>query len=259
MAEGECDAVCDDEQRHDPASSNDAGSDVCSSADVKDEPPKHKVKAMKKKKKIPGVVYLSYIPPKMNVKTVRSMLSKYGELGRIFLQPEKDHGKARNFVEGWVEFMDKKVAKRVAATLNGVQVGGKRRAEYYYSLWSIKYLHRFRWTHLNERLAYEKAVRDQRLRTEIAQAKRESNFYISAVQKSKRLRREAREGGEDDASLRQSIDVRQRATDEEIVAKRAKKSAEGMSKPAADLGLLKNIFVSGVATGSDDSENELET
>lgn len=245
-----------DEERPEPTSSDDAPSEVPCSADLKDEAATQKVKT-KKKKKVPGVVYLSYIPPKMNVKTVRSMLSKYGELGRIFLQPEKEHGKPRNFVEGWVEFADKKVAKRVAATLNGVQVGGKRRAEYYHSLWSIKYLHRFRWTHLNERLAYEKAVRDQRLRTEIAQAKRESNFYISAVQKSKRLRREAKEGVEDDASLRRSIDVRQRATDEEIVAKRAKKDADETSKPSADLSLLKNIFVSGV--GLDDSGDELET
>ncbi|XP_077550257.1 activator of basal transcription 1-like [Haemaphysalis longicornis] len=207
---------------------------------------------VKTKKKIPGVVYLSYIPPKMNVKTVRSMLSKFGELGRIFLQPEKQHGKPRNFVEGWVEFTDKKVAKRVASTLNGVQVGGKRRAEYYHSLWSIKYLHRFRWTHLNERLAYEKAVRDQRLRTEIAQAKRESNFYVAAVQKSKRMRREAKEAG-DDESARQSIDVRQRATEEEIAAKRSKKNADNAPKSGADFSLLRNIFVSGVSSDSEDS------
>lgn len=258
MAEGECVAV-DDQQRYDPASSNEESCQVPCPADAKYEAKTQTAKT-KKKKKVPGVVYLSYIPPKMNVKTVRSMLSKYGELGRIFLQPEKDRGKPRNFVEGWVEFADKKVAKRVAATLNGVQVGGKRRAQYYHSLWSIKYLHRFRWTHLNERLAYEKAVRDQRLRTEIAQAKRESNFYISAVQKSKRLRREAEQGLEDDASLQRSIDVRQRATDEEIVAKRAKKNAAETSKPSADLSLLKNIFASGVATGGlDSSSDELET
>lgn len=217
-----------------------------------------KTKAKVKKKKIPGVVYLSYIPPKMNVKTVRSMLSKFGELGRIFLQPEKQHGKPRNFVEGWVEFTDKKVAKRVAATLNGVQVGGKRRAEYYHSLWSIKYLHRFRWTHLNERLAYEKAVRDQRLRTEIAQAKRESNFYVAAVQKSKRLRREAKEAGDGDSSQR-SIDVRQRATEEEIAAKRTRKGTDNAPKPGADFSLLRNIFVSGVSSDSEDSLDKLDT
>uniref|UniRef100_A0A023GB21 Activator of basal transcription 1 n=1 Tax=Amblyomma triste TaxID=251400 RepID=A0A023GB21_AMBTT len=256
MAEEANDAVRDDEERCALAASNDAASDDPGSACGSDGTGKKKTDKVKKQK-TPGVVYLSYIPPKMNVKTVRSMLSKFGEVGRIFLQPEKEHGRPRNFVEGWVEFMDKKVAKRVAATLNGVQVGGKRRAEYYHSLWSIKYLHRFRWTHLNERLAYEKAVRDQRLRTEIAQAKRESNYYISAVQKSKRMRREEKEGG-DSAGSRPSIDVRQRATDDEVIAKRMKKNAEESLKTGADLSLLKNIFISGVA-GSDGSENELDT
>ena len=33
----------------------------------------------------------------------------------------------------------------------------------------MKYLSRFKWTHLNERLAYEKEVHKQRLRTEIMQ------------------------------------------------------------------------------------------
>uniref|UniRef100_A0A0K8R818 Activator of basal transcription 1 n=1 Tax=Ixodes ricinus TaxID=34613 RepID=A0A0K8R818_IXORI len=214
-------------------------------------------KRPKPKKKIPGVVYLSYIPPKMNVKTVRSMLSKFGELGRIFLQPEKPNAKkARSFTEGWVEFADKKDAKCVANALNGTQVGGKRRADYYYSLWSIKYLHRFRWTHLNERLAYEKAVREQRLRTEIAQAKRESNFYIASVEKSKRMRREAK-GKSDQAEPEEaSIDIRQRPTDQQIVAKRARKGndAERTGNSGADLSLLKNIFVSS-ASFEDDAKN----
>ncbi|XP_077500743.1 activator of basal transcription 1-like [Amblyomma americanum] len=257
MAQGVCDASRDEEHCN-HALSTDAASGDPDSANGTNGAEKQRKTGKAKKQKTPGVVYLSYIPPKMNVKTVRSMLTKFGEVGRIFLQPEKEHGRPRNFVEGWVEFMDKKVAKRVAATLNGVQVGGKRRAEYYHSLWSIKYLHRFRWTHLNERLAYEKAVRDQRLRTEIAQAKRESNFYISAVQKSKRMRREAKEGA-DSAGSGSSIDVRQRPTDDEVIAKRLKKNAEEGAKSGADLNLLRNIFVSGVASGSDGSENELGT
>ncbi len=42
----------------------------------------------------------------------------------------------------------------------------------------------FRWTHLNERLAYEQEIRKQRLRQEITLAKKESNFYIQNVEKS---------------------------------------------------------------------------
>ncbi|XP_064477477.1 activator of basal transcription 1-like [Ornithodoros turicata] len=193
-----------------------------------------------KKKKTPGIVYLSYIPPKLNVKMVRQMLSAYGEIGRIFLQPEKPNGRCRTFTEGWVEFADKKVAKLVAHALNNKQVGGKRRAEYYHSLWSLKYLHRFRWTHLNERLAYEKAVREQRLRTEIAQAKRESNFYVSSVEKSKRLKKTGTEGDVTGAKVN---DVRQRATNEEILEEQRKKKGLQTVDSVPDIGLLKNIFI----------------
>lgn len=42
----------------------------------------------KMKKKVPGIVYLSSIPTKMNVKLIKDYLSDFGEVDRIFLQPE---------------------------------------------------------------------------------------------------------------------------------------------------------------------------
>ncbi|XP_043103477.1 activator of basal transcription 1-like [Puntigrus tetrazona] len=42
----------------------------------------------KGKKCVPGIVYLGHIPPRMRPKHMRAMLSVYGEIGRIFLQPE---------------------------------------------------------------------------------------------------------------------------------------------------------------------------
>ncbi len=41
----------------------------------------------------------------------------------------------RNFTEGWVEFTDKRVAKRTAVALNGRPIGGKRRSAYFEDLW----------------------------------------------------------------------------------------------------------------------------
>ena len=52
---------------------------------------------------------------------------------------------------------------------------------------------RFKWTHLSERLAYEKAVHHQRLRTEISQAKREADFFKTNVEKSKRMARKRKQ------------------------------------------------------------------
>lgn len=39
-------------------------------------------------KSIPGIIYLGHIPPRLRPKHLRNMLSSYGEVGRIFLQPE---------------------------------------------------------------------------------------------------------------------------------------------------------------------------
>lgn len=44
-------------------------------------------KLVKKKKKKRGIVFLSTIPPYMNVAKIREIFSKYGDIGRIYLQP----------------------------------------------------------------------------------------------------------------------------------------------------------------------------
>lgn len=43
----------------------------------------------KKKSKTPepGVIYLSRIPALMNVKTIKDIFGQYGEIGKVFLQP----------------------------------------------------------------------------------------------------------------------------------------------------------------------------
>ena len=45
-------------------------------------------KKQKKKKKVAGIVYLSSIPTKMNVKLIRDYFNDYGVVDRIYLQPE---------------------------------------------------------------------------------------------------------------------------------------------------------------------------
>lgn len=94
--------------------------------------------------------------------------------------------KNRIFTEGWVEFTSKRVAREVASTLNNTQVGGKRRSPWYSDLWNIKYLPRFTWALLNERLAYERAVHKSRLRTEVAIVKRETEHFAISVKQAKR-------------------------------------------------------------------------
>lgn len=180
-----------------------------------------------KKKHTPGIIYLSYIPEGLTVAKAREILSVFGNVGRIYFEPIKrlDRKTRPNhrFAEGWVEFEKKRIAKMVAESLNAKPVGGKRRAPYHDALWSMKYLHRFRWPHLSERLAYEKAVKDQRLRTEIAHAKREASYYARALERSIRLRKKRKKeinqtanSGNDGSLLDAYANVRLKKTEREI-------------------------------------------
>ncbi|XP_062190613.1 pre-rRNA-processing protein ESF2-like [Phragmites australis] len=141
-----------------------------------------------------GVCYLSRIPPHMNPSHIRQMLSKYGEVLRIYLVPEgqghRKHTtvKAKAYSEGWIEFAKKSVAKRVANLLNGEQIGGKKRSSFYYDIWNIKYLRKFKWDDLVGEMAEKTHIREQKLTLEIAAAKKQRDHYLSNVEKSRVLK-----------------------------------------------------------------------
>lgn len=81
---------------------------------------------------------------------------------------------------------------------------------------------------MSERLAYEKAVHHQRLRTEISQAKREADFFKSNVEKSKRLaRKRAREPTESSSPnpTKRVYDFRQKETDTSIRKRNQQKTS----------------------------------
>lgn len=133
----------------------------------------------------------------MKPEKLRHLLGKYGDLNRIYLVPEDKalHKKRvaaggnrrQKFTEGWIEFEDKKIAKRVAAMLNTTQIGGRKRDYYHDDIWNLKYLKGFKWDHLTEKIAYENRIRDQKLRMEIAQAKKENDAYLERVEQSKQF------------------------------------------------------------------------
>lgn len=188
------------------------------------------------RKKKPGIIFLSSIPLGMNVSQTTSFFSDFGKVGRVFLQPDTKGEKikgggnirgkgeeklAKNFKEGWIEFLSKTVAKQVAKQLNTTQVGGKRRSKSHEQLWNLKYLPRFKWIHLSERLAYETAVRQQRMRTEISQVKRESAHFKDCVDQKKRQKKSKREKPEKDLK---PFEYNQKETDD--VVRKRKRSKE---------------------------------
>jgi ESF2/ABP1 family protein len=144
-----------------------------------------------------GVVYISRVPPFMKPQTVKHLLLPYAPsgLGRIFLTPEAHDtrqlrirgggNKKPNFTDGWIEFVSKKEAKIVVATLNTRTIGGKKTGYYVDDVWNLKYLHGFKWRHLTEQIANENAERASRVRAEDERERREVREFLQNVERSK--------------------------------------------------------------------------
>ncbi|KAJ1998443.1 Activator of basal transcription 1 [Coemansia sp. RSA 2322] len=163
-----------------------------------------------------GVVYMSRVPPFMKPIKVRQMLQKYGDIGRIYLVEEEDKqrkrrvkgggNRKRQFTEGWIEFANKKYAKAVASMLNNTQMGGKKHGFYHDDLWNLKYLPKFKWRHLTEQLASERAAKEQRLETEVSQSRRELDAYLKNVERAQKISSIKKRR---DAKIRSGQDVKQ--------------------------------------------------
>jgi len=191
-----------------------------------------RINTEEERKKKPGIIYLSSIPHGMNVSQTTSFFCEFGKVGRVFLQPDtkekkgSSNGKlSRNFTEGWVEFLSKTIAKQVGKELNNTPVGGKRRSKAHNQLWNIKYLPRFKWTHLSERLAYESAVRQQRMRTEISQVKREADHFVSCVEQKKRQKKSKKDKSETKTNTK-PFEFVQKETDGAIRKRKREKEVE---------------------------------
>ena len=127
----------------------------------------------------------------------------------------------------------------MAECLNNTPVGGNKRKEYHDMLWNIKYLPRFKWTHLRERIEYERMMHNQRMRTEIAQVKKETEHYIEAVQKKRRIDKW------EDKKSRGLVEESETSFDTLPMTFKQSDSLEGSDKtfnPVARDDVLKNIF-----------------
>ena len=157
-----------------------------------------KLKSEKKSKHKTGVVYLSKIPPYMKPSKLRQLLTRFGEVDRLFLKREEEHkykqrvkgggNKKIMFEEGWAEFIRKKDAKLCASTLNGNIIGGKKGNFYHDDVMNVKYLSGFKWADLTEQIARENDIRQAKLQLEISQANKLNAEFIRNVEKSKMVK-----------------------------------------------------------------------
>jgi ESF2/ABP1 family protein len=127
---------------------------------------------------------------------VKKLLANY-QVERVYLLPESDWvrnnrikkggNKRICFREGWLEFASKKEAKVAVVTLNGQKMVGKKGSFYSEDLWNLKYLPKFKWHHLTEKLAHEQRLKAERLNLEMEQERKLHEFYSSQMRKSKKI------------------------------------------------------------------------
>lgn len=166
-----------------------------------------------------GVVYVARVPPRMTPTKIKALLSQFGEVTRVYLVEEDKATRKRRrkrtgngskrYIEGWVEYASKKVAKHVARSLNTTPISNHKRSVHYGDLWNLKYLSKFKWSHLTEKVAYERRVREQKLRLETLQARKETAAYKQLVETGQKLdkiaerrrKRAEKEGQDQDAAV----------------------------------------------------------
>jgi ESF2/ABP1 family protein len=152
--------------------------------------------------KAKGLIYLARIPPFMKPLKLRHLLSRYGEVGRIYLAPEEPTATRRrvaaggnkrvHFVEGWVEFLDKRAARLTAETIHNTAIGdgatGRARRDFFASdLWNVRFLPHFKWHHLKEKVAHEKRARIMALRSKLVEARKDADAYLARVDQAKAI------------------------------------------------------------------------
>lgn len=205
----------------------------------------------KPKKDKSGVIYLSRVPPFMKPQVLRSLLTPYGAVGKIFLTPESQENRTQRlrgggtrrklFLDGWVEFIHKRDAKFVAENLNAQTMGGKKRGRWHDEVWNIKYLSGIKWDHLVETIQNENAERAARLRVEISRGKAENKAFLENLEMGKKIQgieatrknREEREGDGDAGQVetqegkKEKKRTRREFTQHGVTSKAAKKPEPG--------------------------------
>eukprot|EP00241_Pyramimonas_parkeae_P010837 CAMPEP_0114231834 /NCGR_PEP_ID=MMETSP0058-20121206/4271_1 /TAXON_ID=36894 /ORGANISM="Pyramimonas parkeae, CCMP726" /LENGTH=249 /DNA_ID=CAMNT_0001343241 /DNA_START=291 /DNA_END=1040 /DNA_ORIENTATION=- len=209
-----------------------------------------------------GIVYMSHVPPMMKANKVRALLTKQGaEILRIYLAPEdsikairrKENGgkRGKRFTEGWIEFADRKQAKHLAGLLNGQNIGGKRFSKHHYDLWNLKFLKKFKWEHLTEELAYQKAVREQKLAVELRGAKRERDFYLARVDQAHAVDAMEERNAKKRAGAGEGTEVDETSTKKKRKMLRNFQQRDAIPDPSApdadtlDMDVLANVFSRG--------------
>ncbi|KAL5336400.1 hypothetical protein BJX70DRAFT_390019 [Aspergillus crustosus] len=149
------------------------------------------------KKKKPGVIYFSSLPPYLKPFALKSLLEHRGFSP---ITKGRRSNKRKMYADGWI----------CAETLNATIVGGKKGGWYHDDVWSIRYLHSFTWDNLTETINRERAERIAQRRIEDTRARKEDKVFLDGVEKGKVIDgiQRKKEGKNIDEKRQQAIHAR---------------------------------------------------
>ncbi|CAG9483471.1 small subunit rRNA processing protein, putative [Plasmodium vivax] len=127
-----------------------------------------------------GIVYLADVPIGLNAARLREIFSQYGSVGKIHLNRAKDGAdmergeekkkkkkkkKIVKYQDGYIEFINKRDAKKAVRTLNNQLIGGKKRKNMVRdSFWHLKLIKdNFLWSDIMSSALYRRMSRKDRL------------------------------------------------------------------------------------------------
>lgn len=144
------------------------------------------------------------------------------------------------------------MAKAVALSLNNTPIGGKKSSFYHDDIWNLKYLKGFKWDYLTERVAYERRVKEQKLKAAMLEDKRVNAQIVEQIEKAavqdriveRRKRKLEASGGDASNSSGQgrSNDGDVSAIERRFKQKRALGTTYGSDRNRANDELLQKVF-----------------
>jgi ESF2/ABP1 family protein len=157
-----------------------------------------KAKRYEEKQQQAGIVYMTRVPPTVGPGAVRGMLSQFGTILRVFFKPESDESlrrrrqksksSARRYEGGWIEFSDKRHAKKCAVVLNGQSMGLNTTARHLRDdIWMLQYLSKVKWNDLRLQHQHASEIHNFKTTQAIESGRIETQEFLKDFQKTTEL------------------------------------------------------------------------
>jgi ESF2/ABP1 family protein len=127
-------------------------------------------------------------------------------------------------------------------------MGGMKSHFYHDDIWNLKYLKNFKWDYLTEKFAYERRVRENKLKASMMQAKRSNAEFVELVEKGKQQKyvedRKNKNNEKSNSIGKNTTEITKSTKTNEKGVKRVFRQSSGLGSTSeyVDKSLLSSVF-----------------